>query len=166
MDEDTQTTASPYAGRWVARLRGKIIAQGGTPEQALHAAQASRPKEKVEIVYMPVPFSYSPLIEKVRDALPDQEIYLVGGAVRDMLLNRVSHDLDFAVPSNGISLARRVANALDADFMVLDAQRDTGRVIVTDTVGSRTYLDFATYRGMSSAVSAGSIEADLHARDF
>src|SRR5215213_898516 len=166
MDKETHTTLSPYAGRWIARLRGKIIAQGGTPEQALHAAQASRPKEKVEIVYMPVPFAYSPLIDKVRDALPNQEIYLVGGAVRDMLLNRVSHDLDFAVPSNGIALARRVANAINADFMVLDAERDTGRVIVTDEGGSRTYLDFATYRGIPISNSANSIEEDLHARDF
>jgi len=166
MDEDTQTNASPYAGRWVARLRGKIIAQGETPEQALRAAQTSRHKEKLEILFMPVPFSYSPLIDKVRDALPNQEIYLVGGAVRDILLNRVSHDLDFAVPSNGIALARRVANAINADFMVLDAERDTGRVIVTDEGGSRTYLDFATYRGIPISNSANSIEEDLHARDF
>ena len=125
MDEQTGSTASPYAGRWVARLRGRIIAQGGTPEQALRAAQLSRHKEKPEIVFMPLPFSYSPLIDKVRDVLPGQEIHLVGGAVRDMLLNRISHDLDFAVPSNGISLARRVSNALNADFMVLDDERDT-----------------------------------------
>lgn len=166
MDEDTQTTLSPYAGRWVARLRGKIIAQGGTPEQALRAAQTSRHKEKLEILFMPAPFSYSPLIDKVRDALPDQEIYLVGGAVRDMLLNRISHDLDFAVPSNGISLARRVANTIHADFMVLDAERDTGRVILTDEDRSRTYLDFATYRGIATTDSARNIEEDLHARDF
>ena len=80
MNDDSQ---SPYAGRWVARLRGRIVAQGGTPEQALHAAQQSRHKEKPEIIYMPAPFSHSPLIDKVRDALPGQEIYLVGGAVRD-----------------------------------------------------------------------------------
>jgi putative nucleotidyltransferase with HDIG domain len=159
MSDDSQT-ASPYAGRWVARVRGKIVAQGGTPEQALHAAQSSRHKEKPEIIYMPVPFSYSPLIDKVRDALPGQEIYLVGGAVRDMLRNRLSHDLDFALPTNGITLARKVANALDADFMVLDAERDTGRVIFTDPGGSRTFIDFATYRNGST------LEADLRARDF
>src|SRR5215208_3852679 len=164
--DDEIPPASSYAGRWVARLRGRIIAQGGTPEQALHAAQTSRHKEQPEIIYMPVPFSYSPLIDKVRELLPNQEIYLVGGAVRDMLLNRVSHDLDFAVPSNGIALARRVANAINADFMVLDAERDTGRVIVTDEGGSRTYLDFATYRGIPISNSANSIEEDLHARDF
>ena len=151
--------SSPYAGRWVARVRGRIIAQGGTPEQALHAAQISRHKERPEIIYMPVPFSYSPLIDKVRDILSDQEIYLVGGAVRDILLNRLSRDLDFALPSNGISLARRVANALKADFMALDNERDTGRVIVTESDGTRTFLDFATYRG-------NNLEEDLRARDF
>jgi hypothetical protein len=147
MHDNSEKTSSPYAGRWVARVRGRIIAQGGTPEQALHAAQISRHKEKPEIIFMPVPFSYSPLIDKVRDVLPKQEIYLVGGAVRDMLLNRLSPDLDFALPSKGISLARRVANALHADFMVLDEERDTGRVIVTESGGTRTFLDFATYRG-------------------
>ena len=49
MSNDSQS-ASPYAGRWVARVRGRIVAQGGTPEQALHAAQSSRPKEKPEII--------------------------------------------------------------------------------------------------------------------
>lgn len=159
MSEESRESASPYAGRWVARLNGRIIAQGGTPEQALRAAQTSRHKERPEIQYMPIPFSYSPLIEKVRDALPGQEIYLVGGAVRDILLKRPSPDLDFAVPSKGISLARRTANALEADFMVLDDERDTGRVIVTEPNGTRTFLDFATYRG-------NTLDEDLRARDF
>ncbi len=159
MSDNFQMTGSPYAGRWVARVRGRIVAQGGTPEQALHAAQISRHKEKPEIIYMPIPFSYSPLIDQVRDILPDQEIYLVGGAVRDMLLNRFSHDLDFALPAKGISLARRVANALKADFMVLDDERDTGRVIVTEPDGTRTFLDFAVYRGSD-------LDEDLRARDF
>jgi len=157
---DEQTPTSPYAGRWVARVRGKIVAQGGTREQALRAAQKSRHKEKPEIIFMPIPFSISPLVDKVRTILPDQELYLVGGAVRDMLLKRVSHDLDFALPSNGVSLARRVANALKADFMILDDERDTGRVIVTESDGMRTFMDFATYRGGST------LEADLRARDF
>ena len=157
---DEQPPDSPYAGRWVARLRGKIIAQGGTPEQVLRAAQKSRHKEKLEIIFMPVPFSISPLVHQVRTILPDQEIYLVGGAVRDMLLKRVSHDFDFAVPSNGVSLARRVANTLNANFMVLDDERDTGRVIVTESDGTRTFMDFATYRGGST------LEADLRSRDF
>jgi tRNA nucleotidyltransferase/poly(A) polymerase len=79
--------------------------------------------------------------------------------VRDMLLNRLSEDLDFAVPSNGIALARRVANALQADFVILDDERDTGRVIVTQEDGTRTFIDLATYRGST-------LEDDLRDRDF
>lgn len=109
---------------------------------------------------MPLPFSASPLLDKVRDASSNQEMYLVGGAVRDMYLNRLSHDLDFALPVGGIASARRVANALDANFMILDEERDTGRVIVIDSNNSRVYLDFATYRG------GANLEDDLRARDF
>lgn len=108
---------------------------------------------------MPVPLSYSPLIDRVREILASEEIYLVGGAVRDMLQNRRSHDLDFALPSKGIACARRVANTLQADFVSLDQERDTGRVIVTEPDGSRTFLDFATYRGKD-------LDEDLRVRDF
>jgi len=156
MSEDIKPH-SPYVGRWVARVRGKIVAQGDTPEQALHASQQSRHKEKPEIIFMlPLP----PLIKRIVDILPaDQEIYLVGGAVRDLLLSRTSPDLDFALPANGISHARTVANALSADFLPLDDERDTGRVIFTDEGDSRIFLDFAVYRGVS-------LIEDLCARDF
>ena len=153
-------SASPYAGRWVARLRGKVIAQGNTPEEARRAAQTHRHKESPEIVFMPAPFSFSPLLNSVREGLPeDQEIYLVGGAMRDALLGRESHDLDFAVPADGIKLARRVANKLKAAFYPLDNERDSGRVVSINEDGVRTIMDFASYRGAN-------IEADLRDRDF
>ncbi len=154
-----------YAGRWVAKVRSKIIAQGGTPEQALHAAQMSCHKEKPEIIYMSYPLPFSSLLDSVRNALPDVELYLVGGAVRDLLLNRVSHDLDFAIPKDAIQIARRAANALHADFYVLDESLDTARVILSANSGTRDILDFVAFRG--SDPSAGqSLEADLRGRDF
>lgn len=150
---------SPYAGRWVALMRGRVVAQGGTPEQALRASQSTRYKERPEIRFMPVPFNLPPLLEKIIDVLPpDAEVYLVGGAMRDLLTNRLSPDFDFAVPSKGISLARTVANALKADFMVLDNERDTGRVVIIEG-DAYTYLDFSAYRGPT-------LEADLRDRDF
>ncbi len=148
-----------YAGRWVAKVRGKIIAQGGTPEQALHAAQMSRHKEKPEIIYMSFPFASSLLLDSIRNAFPDAELYLVGGAVRDMLLDRVSHDLDFAIPKDAIQIARRAANALHADFYVLDESFDTARVILSADNGTRDILDFAAFRGAD-------LDADLRGRDF
>lgn len=150
---------SPYAGRWVALVRGRVVAQGGTPEQALRASQSTRYKERPEIRFMPVFFNLPPLLEKIINVLPpDAEVYLVGGAVRDLLTNRLSPDFDFAVPSKGISLARSVANALKADFMVLDDERDTGRVVIIEG-DNYTYLDFAAYRGPT-------LEDDLRDRDF
>ncbi len=165
----TDDSLSPYAGRWVAKVRGQIVAQGGTPEQAQRAAQASRPKELPEILYVPptAPFTFSPLLDKVRTILPGVELYLVGGAVRDAMLGRLSLDLDFAAPSDGIRLARRVADALDADIFPLDDARDTGRVIVTRADGTREKLDFATYRGDPSTGSGqASLDEDLRSRDF
>ena len=152
----------PYAGRWVARLRGQIIGQGGSPEQARRAALTSRPKEVPEIIFMPTaaPLSFSPLLEVIRNVLPPNlTVHLVGGAVRDALMGKTTHDLDFAVPKDGIRTARQVASALGADFFVLDDKRDTGRVIVTNSDGTRDVLDFASYRGTD-------LEADLHSRDF
>ncbi|MCL4527945.1 MAG: HD domain-containing protein [Chloroflexi bacterium] len=167
--KDRDQRASPYAGRWVARLQANVVAHGGTPDQTRLAAQKSRHKEKPEVIYMPLTSSFilSPLIERVRAALPDQEIYLVGGAVRDALLGRVSHDFDFAVPKDAISLARRVASALEADFYVLDESFDAARVIVSAQDGVRDFLDFASFRGADPSTASGrSLEADLRGRDF
>jgi poly(A) polymerase len=158
-----------YAGRWIARLRGRIVAQGGTPEQARRAAQ-SRFKETTEILFMPTlyPLNFPPLLEAVRAALADgPTVYLVGGAVRDALINRPTHDLDFCLEGEAIKTARQVAGALThsgeaiikVDFFPLDSERDTGRVLVTNEDGSRTTMDFAAFRGAD-------LEADLASRDF
>ncbi|MFH1906839.1 MAG: HD domain-containing protein, partial [Chloroflexota bacterium] len=161
---------SPYAGRWVARVRGQVVAQGGTPEQARRAAQSSRFKESPEIIFMPTStlLIFPPLLDTLRAALPeDKVVYLVGGAVRDALLGRATHDLDFALSGDAIKTARRVANYLKAGFYPLDLARDTGRVIVTAKDGTRTVMDFAAFRGPDPSAGSGQdLEADLRGRDF
>jgi poly(A) polymerase len=150
-----------YSGRWVARLRGRVIAQGGTPEQARRAAQ-SRYKETPEIYFMQgnLALSFPPILDSVRAALPDGlTVYLVGGAVRDALLGRPIHDLDFVLERDAINIARRVANTLKANFYPLDPERDTGRVIVTNEGGTHILMDFAVFRGPD-------LEADILGRDF
>jgi poly(A) polymerase len=152
---------SAYAGRWVARLRGKIIAQGSTPEEAKRAAQRIRHKETPEIVFMPPTQGFfDPLLETIAAALPaDQPLYLVGGAVRDRLLNRLTHDLDFVLPGNALAIGRRLARALDAAYYPLDEERGTARLILKTEDGTRLFLDFASYRGAD-------LESDLRGRDF
>jgi tRNA nucleotidyltransferase/poly(A) polymerase len=153
---------SPYAGRWVAKVRGKIIAQGDTREQAIHAAKQSRPKENPEIIFMPQSKLFkAPLLNEIQSAMSGvSSIYLVGGAVRDLMLGRDLRDFDFAVPwGSGIKLARQLANKIDADFFPLSEDFDTGRVIVIRDDGSRDVIDFAGFRGAD-------LEADLRGRDF
>lgn len=159
---DDQKDLTPYAGRWVARVRGKIVAQGETAEDAAHAARQSRTKEAPEIVFVPDPRTLfdNPIFGAIINSLkPDQEIYLVGGAVRDFLLRRETHDLDFVVPASGIKTARQVAKAMKGAFFVLDEKTDTGRVILAQSDSPRVVLDFASFR-------KDSLVADLSARDF
>lgn len=87
------------------------------------------------------------------EALP---VYLVGGAVRDALLGKASHDLDLAVAAGAIPLTFRLADALSLPAYVLDAERDVGRIIVPQ---ERTTLDIARFRGPT-------LEDDLLGRDF
>ncbi len=151
---------SPYAGRWVARLRNKIIAHGGTPKQALRAAKKSRPKEKPQITYMPIPLKLPPLLSDVVDALPaDQSLYLIGGAVRDLLLGRTSHDLDFGLSTDSLAIARKIANKIGAAYYPLDKERGAARLVIVRDDGTRDVLDFAQFRGET-------LEEDLRGRDF
>ncbi len=97
--------------------------------------------------------------EVLSQAPADQPVYLVGGAVRDLRLGRPVHDLDFGLPDQVRSLARRVANALGGHFYMLDEGRSTARVIVHGPDGDLTFLDFCTLRGPD-------LESDLRDRDF
>ncbi len=86
-------------------------------------------------------------------------IWIVGGAVRDLLLQRPSQDYDFVTSGEAVALARRVANRLSADIYILDKERDAARVLYIDQTHRRYTFDFAKLRGES-------IESDLRARDF
>jgi len=85
--------------------------------------------------------------------------YLVGGCVRDWLLGRPSHDIDFAVAGDAVKLARQVADRIGGAFVLLDDERGTGRVVVRDKDGQRFFVDFARLQG-------DNILADLSKRDF
>src|SRR3990172_8525959 len=101
-----------------------------------------------------------PVLESLRQlAGEDQQIYLVGGMVRDQLMQQPGHDLDFAVTGDVLRLARKTADQIGAAFYVMDAERQTARLIYHADGGRRWMLDFSVTRGSS-------IEQDLRARDF
>ena len=105
-------------------------------------------------------FERKGVLPQVRGLLAERsrEGYLVGGYVRDQLLGRETRDLDLVVRADALALARETANRLGGAFVVLDEERQTGRVVLRDE-GERYYVDFATIRG-------GGVLADLAGRDF
>ena len=98
----------------------------------------------------------SPLVNIVKQICAERHIraWLVGGAVRDLLLGREVHDWDVAVERDAIPLARIAANRLNAAVYVLDADLDVARVLVDDTM-----IDFARLRDAD-------LDRDLAGRDF
>jgi tRNA nucleotidyltransferase/poly(A) polymerase len=152
--------SSLYAGRWVALVRGKVVAQGATREEALLAARQARRKDRLEVRFMPEMPIKSKLMDAVRTLLPaDLPVYLVGGAVRDAVLGRETHDLDFATPPGALKLAKKLADKLPGAFFPLDEENDTARIVLQNPDGTREILDFAGFRG-------DSLESDLRGRDF
>ena len=94
-----------------------------------------------------------------REAPREIPVYLVGGAVRDLLRGSPVHDLDLVINGEVRRLARRMANLIGGDFYVLDEGRDTVRVIDRAGDGAPVYLDFCTLR-------VPDLETDLRERDF
>ena len=94
-------------------------------------------------------------------------VYLVGGAVRDLLMNEPSFDVDVAVEGDGIAFGRALAAALGGRSVPHDkfgtavVVHGGGRV---DVATART--EFYDYPGALPAVEQASIREDLYRRDF
>jgi len=99
----------------------------------------------------------SPLVALTRGALTDREdVWIVGGAVRDAALGREVTDLDIACAGDPAPAAKAVARAGGGHAFELSAEFATWRAVAAD--GS-WQLDVTGLRG-------GTIEADLGKRDF
>lgn len=97
--------------------------------------------------------------EAIRSLGQDEEIYLVGGAVRDAILGKPCRDFDFSLAGNTRKKARQIADILGGDFYPLDEDRQMMRVLWYPDARDTITLDFTPIQG-------GMIEADLSQRDF
>jgi len=72
------------------------------------------------------------LLSNVSKLLTEQGIrsYLVGGFVRDALLERDTVDIDIAVAADALEVAPRVATAFGGKYVLLDEVNRVGRVIL------------------------------------
>lgn len=108
--------------------------------------------------------SAHPELDAVRAAAGDDPVYLVGGAVRDLLLGRGRADVDLVVVGDAAGLAARLgAETVEHErFATAKAQLD-GHEVDVATARTETY---AHPGALPDVAPAGEIEADLARRDF
>ncbi|MCM8823635.1 MAG: hypothetical protein NC822_03060 [Candidatus Omnitrophica bacterium] len=95
------------------------------------------------------------------------KIYLVGGIVRDLIIDREIFDYDIVVEGDGIEFTRLIADYLEVDFI-------KHKTFGTATVYYKNYkIDVATCRkeyyscwGALPKVTPSSLRDDLYRRDF
>jgi poly(A) polymerase len=95
------------------------------------------------------------LPDKIRQVCRMGPVFLVGGFVRDTILNRASNDYDFVVAGDAEAFAQRVAGQLGTRVI----RMGKGRKVDYRIVSGRDTLDFAPLAG-------DCIEEDLRRRDF
>ena len=105
----------------------------------------------------------SELLDTARHLLATTPGYLVGGSLRDALLDRPLRDLDLAVAGDATALGRALAERLgrlpagrQGHFVLMDPERAVARVVLDE--GPARAIDIAPLRGH--------IEEDLAQRDF
>ncbi|CAI8749165.1 poly(A) polymerase [Chryseobacterium sp. IT-36CA2] len=100
----------------------------------------------------------------------NQSVYIVGGYVRDLLMNRkVSTDIDFVTEQSGIELAQNVAQDIDPKLKV-SVFKTYGTAMIKykdlelEFVGARK--ESYTENSRKPEVEGGSLEDDQKRRDF
>jgi putative nucleotidyltransferase with HDIG domain len=99
----------------------------------------------------------APVVEATRHALQGEDsVWIVGGAVRDAVLDREVTDLDLAVAGDPGTAAQAIAKEIGEHAFELSAEFKTWRVV---TRRQGWQIDVTALRGES-------IESDLAERDF
>ena len=106
----------------------------------------------------------NPIMQALKTFAKDQgvQLYLVGGSVRDLFLERQTTDIDFTLASDAIQFAKAFAANIGAIVIALEENPPTARVIVKPDSTSQTpqlSMDFAQFR-------AASLTDDLRLRDL
>jgi poly(A) polymerase len=102
--------------------------------------------------------SVTAFLPHLRKLAAGRECYLVGGAIRDWLLNRALADFDFATAFDPSELARDFARSMHGHCFYLDEQRRQIRVVTNQDSLCLTF-DFTPFR-------SATLVDDLLLRDF
>jgi tRNA nucleotidyltransferase/poly(A) polymerase len=94
------------------------------------------------------------ILKKLSSQIP--EAYMVGGILRDYFLQKMSPDLDIALPAINTATVKKIAKAVNAQYFLLDEKNMTYRFITKE---DKLQMDISVFAG-------GSLEKDLLRRDF
>ena len=106
-------------------------------------------------------------ISSIADQI-DQKAFVIGGYVRDQILNRTTKDIDIVTIGSGIELAKKTANFLNISPVKVFKNFGTAMINVGDLevqfVGARK----ESYRkdSRNPIVENGTVEEDQNRRDF
>ena len=98
----------------------------------------------------------SEVLKLARDAIGGRAPWVVGGTVRDLLMEKPVLDLDLVVAEDARAAARELADAVDGHVFSLSDRFGAWRVISRDR----------SWQADITPMRDGSIEADLALRDF
>ena len=108
---------------------------------------------------IPLEYLHQDIFSTLREhLLPGERLFLVGGAVRDVLLGKMPEDFDFVIKGNAKKLSRVVADQFRGAVYQLDDEHAAMRIL-SDCELFKGHIDISELRGES-------LEEDLRDRDF
>ena len=110
-----------------------------------------------------------PIFEVIKETVPNERVFVIGGFVRDLLLNRPCKDIDIVIEGSGIELAERIAEKVKASKVSVFKNFGTAMIKLDDGyeiefVGARK--ESYDRGSRKPTVENGSIEDDQKRRDF
>jgi putative nucleotidyltransferase with HDIG domain len=105
----------------------------------------------------PYTIPYLVILQKIAKS-SKVKVFLVGGALRNVLLGQDNTDFDFATSKKAIAIARIFAKKIHGAFVLLDEEHHCARVARKEK-GKLLTFDFADFR-------AKGLKGDLAHRDF
>ncbi len=98
----------------------------------------------------------------------NQQVYVIGGFVRDKILNRSTKDIDIVTLGSGIDLAKKISQKLKTSSLKIFKNFGTAMIMIGDLevqfVGARKESYHSGSR--NPTVETGTIEEDQNRRDF
>ncbi len=125
---------------------------------------------KLSYLHMQIELN-DPVFQPISDIVTEKNLqcYVIGGYVRDFLLNRPSKDIDFVVIGNGIELAKMTAEKLGKKIKV-NVYKNFGTAMLNfkeydlEFVGARK--ESYSRNSRKPSVENGTLEDDQNRRDF